>query len=105
MVRSALEHAFSVGDQHLDLGPGGQPYKYEFAQSANSADCTPGSRGWRSLLARVQLVPLRARIVLAQRLSPKAKQVVRRILDGGQLGHGVSGGAKGPERSNRDGGL
>jgi CelD/BcsL family acetyltransferase involved in cellulose biosynthesis len=82
MVRSALEHAFSVGDQHLDLGPGGQPYKYEFAQSANSADwilLIP--RGRRSLLARVQLVPLRARIVLAQRLSPKAKQVVRRILD------------------------
>jgi CelD/BcsL family acetyltransferase involved in cellulose biosynthesis len=82
IIRSALEHAFSVGDRRLDLGPGGQPYKYEFTQTANSAEwilLIP--RGRRSLLARAQLAPLRARIVIAQRLSPGAKRVVRRVLE------------------------
>jgi CelD/BcsL family acetyltransferase involved in cellulose biosynthesis len=82
IIRSALEHAFSVGDRRLDLGPGGQPYKYEFTQTANSAEwilLIP--RGRRSLLARAQLAPLRARIVIAQRLSPRVKRVVRRVFE------------------------
>jgi CelD/BcsL family acetyltransferase involved in cellulose biosynthesis len=82
IIRSALEHAFGAGDQRFDLGPGGQPYKYEFAQNANSVDwilLIP--RGRRSLLARAQLAPLRARILTAQRLSPGAKRMVRRVLE------------------------
>ena len=82
VIRSALEHAFSVGDRRLDLGPGGQPYKYEFTQTATSAEwILLIRRGRRSLLARAQLAPLRARIVIAQRLSPRAKRVVRRVLE------------------------
>jgi CelD/BcsL family acetyltransferase involved in cellulose biosynthesis len=82
IIRSALEHAFGAGDQRFDLGPGGQPYKYEFAQNASSVDwilLIP--RGRRSLLARAQLAPLRARILTAQRLSPGAKRMVRRVLE------------------------
>lgn len=79
-VRSALEHAFGAGASILDLGPGGQPYKYEFTQCASTAEwmlLIP--RGRRSLLARAQMAPLRARMIMAQRLSPRAKRVVRRI--------------------------
>lgn len=82
IIRAALEHAFGAGDQRFDLGPGGQPYKYEFAQNASSVDwillIPPGRR---SLLARAQLAPLRARILTAQRLSPGAKRIVRRVLE------------------------
>jgi CelD/BcsL family acetyltransferase involved in cellulose biosynthesis len=80
-IRSALEHAFSVGDHRVDLGPGGQSYKYEFSQTASSVEWILLIRpGWRSLLARAQLARLRARIVLAQRLPPRAKRLVRRAL-------------------------
>jgi CelD/BcsL family acetyltransferase involved in cellulose biosynthesis len=82
IIRSALEHAFGAGDRRFDLGPGGQPYKYEFAQSANALDWVlliP--RGRRSLLAWAQLAPLRARILTAQRLSAGAKRIVRRVRE------------------------
>jgi CelD/BcsL family acetyltransferase involved in cellulose biosynthesis len=82
IIRSALEHSFNAAAERLDLGPGGQPYKYEFAQAANSVDwilLIP--RGRRSLLARAQLAPLRARILTAQRLSPAAKRVLRRLME------------------------
>jgi CelD/BcsL family acetyltransferase involved in cellulose biosynthesis len=92
MVRAALEHAFIVADQRLDLGPGGQPYKYEFTQTANSAEwilLVP--RGPRSLLARAQLARLRTRMVTTQRLSLGAKRLFRRALAWRQWRPGRSG--------------
>jgi CelD/BcsL family acetyltransferase involved in cellulose biosynthesis len=80
-IRSAVEHAFRSGITILDLGPGAQTYKYSFARLERSIDWVllipPG---WRSLPARAQMVRPRARILLAQRLTPSAKRVVRRLL-------------------------
>lgn len=81
-ILSALEHAFAVGDTRFDLGSGGQWYKYNFSQTAGSVDWVlliP--RGWRSFLARIQLAPLRARIMLAQRAPARAKRFVRRAWE------------------------
>jgi len=76
-----VEHAFHSGGQVLDLGPGAQPYKYNFSRDEVSVEWTLMiPRGWRSLLARAQMARPRARIVLAQRLSPAAKRVIRRVL-------------------------
>lgn len=80
-LRAALEHAFASGDRRFDLGPGGQPYKYRFASAAEPIDWTLVVRsGVRAPLARAQLIKLRTRIGLAQRLSPGAKQAARRVL-------------------------
>jgi CelD/BcsL family acetyltransferase involved in cellulose biosynthesis len=82
IILSALEHAFSVGDGRFDLGSGGQSYKYDFSQTADSVEwALLIAPGWRSFLARAQLAPLRARVVLAQRASPRAKRVLRRALE------------------------
>jgi CelD/BcsL family acetyltransferase involved in cellulose biosynthesis len=78
-IHAALEHAFRVGDTRVDLGAGGQWYKYNFSHTAESIQWSLlVARGWRSLLARAQLAPLRARIVLAQQMSPRAKHAIRR---------------------------
>lgn len=79
-IRAALEHAFRAGDALLDLGPGGQPYKYEFSRMTHEVEwilLVP--RGWRSLAARAQLARLRARMQLAKALSPRAKRMVRQL--------------------------
>ncbi len=79
-VRAALEHAFSVGDRHLDLGPGGQPYKSEFSKTQRTVEWILLVRsGLRSFPARAQMASMRARIVVAQRLSPELKQAIRRV--------------------------
>jgi len=81
-LRYALEQSFSTGDRGLSLGPGGQRYKHELTSAARSVEWVlliPS--GLRSFLARAQLAPLRTRIVLAQRVSPEAKRVVRRLLE------------------------
>jgi len=77
----AVEHAFRRRGLLVDLGPGAQNYKYDFASSEVAIDwllLIP--RGWRSLLARPQMLRPRARIFLAQRVGPRAKRVVRRLL-------------------------
>lgn len=57
-VRAALEHAWNVGDRKVDFGPGGQRYKYTFADGEDIVepiDLVP--RTSRYLRARVQLAP------------------------------------------------
>ena len=77
----ALEHAFEMGDGLFDLGAGAQDYKRRISQAERSIDwvlLVP--RGWRAPLARVQLIRQRIRQLLARRLPPGAKQLVRRAL-------------------------
>jgi CelD/BcsL family acetyltransferase involved in cellulose biosynthesis len=57
-VRAALEHAWAVGDRTVDFGPGGQRYKYTFADGEDivePVDLVP--RTSRYLRARLQLAP------------------------------------------------
>lgn len=77
----AVEHAFETGDGVLDFGPGAQRYKYELASDDQALEwvlLVP--HGWRSGLAHAQLARQRARQLLAQRLPPGAKRIVRRAL-------------------------
>lgn len=81
-VRAALEHAWSVGDRLLDLGPGGQHYKYTFAEgeeTLHSFDLVPGTAG--ALGARLWLAPehtwarmKHARYEAVRRLPPGIQQ-------------------------------
>lgn len=79
-ILTAIEHAFAVGDERLDLGTGGQDYKYRLADGTDSIDWTlviPG--GVRSVLARMQMLPERTRLAIARRLSPEAKRTIGQI--------------------------
>jgi CelD/BcsL family acetyltransferase involved in cellulose biosynthesis len=80
-ILAAVEHAFAIGDTLVDLGAGGQRYKYDFSQGTEAIDwillIPPGRR---SLFARAQLARLRVRIALAQRIPPRAKQIIRKAL-------------------------
>jgi CelD/BcsL family acetyltransferase involved in cellulose biosynthesis len=81
-ILAAIEHAYSVGDDHLDLGGGGQDYKYRFADGQDvlkSMIFVP--RLSRYPLARVQLMRTRVRLALAARLSPDAKRRLRRVRE------------------------
>jgi CelD/BcsL family acetyltransferase involved in cellulose biosynthesis len=87
-VWAAIEHAWTSGDTRMDMGPGGQDYKYVFADGEDTLqwiDLLP--RTLRAPITRVQLVPelLRLRITesrhaLSRRLSPKSRRRMQRIL-------------------------
>jgi CelD/BcsL family acetyltransferase involved in cellulose biosynthesis len=80
-ILAAIEQGFAVGDSRLDLGTGGQDYKYRLADSADDIDWTllvPA--GVRSVFARMQVLPERARLAAAKRLPPEAKRTLRALL-------------------------
>jgi CelD/BcsL family acetyltransferase involved in cellulose biosynthesis len=79
-ILAGIEHAFDVGDQRFDLGTGGQEYKYRMADDDTPVHwsmVTP--MGIRSPVARMQLLPERARLAVANKLSPDAKSKIRQI--------------------------
>jgi CelD/BcsL family acetyltransferase involved in cellulose biosynthesis len=86
-VRAALEHAWMVGDRVLDLGPGGQQYKYTFADGADVVhpfDLVPRTAG--STRARMWLMPEHAwarmknlRYEAVRALSPGTQQRLKAI--------------------------
>jgi CelD/BcsL family acetyltransferase involved in cellulose biosynthesis len=85
VIVAALEHAWSVGDQRVDLGAGGQAYKFRVADGEESLEwhdlVTPGRHlptradvalraGWRRLLeATPETVKNRAKRVLGRPVS------------------------------------
>jgi CelD/BcsL family acetyltransferase involved in cellulose biosynthesis len=80
-ILGALRHAFSVGDRRLDLGAGGQTYKYRFSDGEDQLEWVLLVRsGLKAPLARSQMLARRTRMMLAQRLSPSAKRLVRSAL-------------------------
>jgi CelD/BcsL family acetyltransferase involved in cellulose biosynthesis len=80
-VRAALEHAWAVGDQTVDFGPGGQRYKYTFADGEDivePVDLVP--RTSRYLRARVQLAPEQ----ISSRVTALRHEAFRRLPPGVQ---------------------
>jgi CelD/BcsL family acetyltransferase involved in cellulose biosynthesis len=83
---AAVEHAFDRGMALIDLGTGTQDYKLRFSERVDhvrfvnvvpSRVATP--------LARLQLLPMKARRYAAERLPPEAKHAAKRIV--GRIGH------------------
>ena len=80
-ILAAIEHAWAAGDRRFDLGAGGQPYKYRFADGQDEVEWVRlVPRGPRYPLARLSLVPLQARRGVAARLSDDAKERLRRAI-------------------------
>ncbi len=86
-VRAAIQHAWTVGDRVVDLGPGGQNYKYTFADgedAVENVDLAPRSR--RLLRTQFTVVALhtstKARVIrqmASRRLSPRALRRLKAI--------------------------
>lgn len=79
-VLREIEHAYACHDARLDLGAGDQPYKYEFASSADHLvwSCIV-LKGPRAMLVRAQLLPLTARVEAARRAPLGLKRQARRL--------------------------
>jgi CelD/BcsL family acetyltransferase involved in cellulose biosynthesis len=80
-IYAAVEDAIAQKDTRLDLGAGGQEYKYRFADGEEQLEwwvLVPGGRGSRS--ARTRLLPSRVRTALRRRLSERQKALLRLIL-------------------------
>ena len=78
---AAIEHAFTVGDRRINFGPGGQAYKYRFADGEDTLKwmtLVPG--GSRNSLTRARLTPAHLRRAVASRMSPARKQQVKQRL-------------------------
>lgn len=76
----ALADAAERGESSMNLGPGGQDYKYRLSNSEDrlrSSVIVP--RGASYPLVRLRLAPRRARRALAGRLPPNAKRRLRRL--------------------------
>ncbi len=81
VILAAIEHAMGSGDRRVDLGAGGQDYKYRFADGEEIlrwVTLVPPGRG--RLKTRLRLLPGQARLELAQRLSPRQKARLKRLL-------------------------
>ena len=84
-LKAAIEHAWSMGDDRIDFGGGGQDYKYRFADDEDAVGpqmLVPRSR--RYALTRLLLFPgqledsaTRLRHQTFRRLSPQAQQRVK----------------------------
>ncbi len=76
----ALADAADRGERTMNLGPGGQDYKYRLS---TSEDCLRSSiivpRGVAHWPARLRLAPRRGRRALVSRLSPNVKRRLRRL--------------------------
>lgn len=87
-VRAAIEHAWACGDVRINFGPGGQDYKYSFAdgeEALHSADIVP--KTIRYPLTTLRLLPSRMRSGIihlrhrtVRRLSPRTRQTLKRTL-------------------------
>jgi CelD/BcsL family acetyltransferase involved in cellulose biosynthesis len=78
---AALEEAFELGDRRLDLGGGGQEYKYRFADGDELLiwwTLVPAGRS--ALATRARLLPSRVLTAARRRLGERQKAALRRIL-------------------------
>lgn len=80
-IFAAIQHAFSVGDRRLDLGVGGQQYKYRFSDAEDHLGWTLlVQSGLKAPLARSQMLRSRTRMALAERLPTSTKRRARHAL-------------------------
>jgi CelD/BcsL family acetyltransferase involved in cellulose biosynthesis len=76
-ILAAIEGAFASGDRRFDLGTGGQDYKYRLSDGSDTIEWTLViPHGARSIVAATQLLPERALIAAARRLSPRTKRTI-----------------------------
>jgi CelD/BcsL family acetyltransferase involved in cellulose biosynthesis len=82
-VRAAIEHAWECGDNQVNFGPGGQDYKYSFADGEDlveSVDLLPHTS--RYPIARLRLVHKHVRAGIQQIRQKAAKRMSRRTRQG-----------------------
>lgn len=80
-ILAAIEHAFQVGDRRFDLGGGGRPYKYRFADGEDTLVWTTlAPHKARYPLTRLQLLPKQMSEALARNLSPEVKAKIKNAL-------------------------
>jgi CelD/BcsL family acetyltransferase involved in cellulose biosynthesis len=80
-IYAAVGDAIARGDRRIDLGGGGQEYKYRFADGEERlAWWVLVPRGRSGLGARARLLPGRTRDQLRRRLSERLKAPLRRIM-------------------------
>jgi len=78
-VLAAVEDFFSRGEDRLDLGPGGQPYKYRFATGERKLDTLVlAPRGRHLALVVSSHLTRRLRRALSARLPPRVRAFLRR---------------------------
>ena len=81
VLLAAIEHAWKNGDSRVDLGGGGQDYKYRFTDDREMLRwCTVVPSGLRSQATRVALSTVRMRRKLVARLGPGTQARVRRLF-------------------------
>lgn len=79
-VFSTIEHAFQDQYRIVDLGPGGQRYKYRFSDGEHKRTWyTMVPRRGVGALQRVHHAPARLRMTIASSLDPSIKRRLRRI--------------------------
>lgn len=83
-LAALLEATWKDGYEVLDLGAGGQPYKYRLADAdedlAWEAIVPSGAHSWT---ARAELIPTLARQAVVSRLPPEAKDRLKRLMGRG----------------------
>ena len=78
---AAVEDGFARGDRRLDLGPGGQDYKYRLADREETlVFVTLAPRGLRYPVTRALLAAHELRRSAGQRLSPERRARLGRLL-------------------------
>ena len=81
VLLEAIEHASRAGDKRVDLGGGGQDYKYRLADGSETLTwSTIVPPGIRHQATRLGLSTVRARRKLLSRLSPKTQARLRRLV-------------------------
>ncbi len=77
---AAIEHAWEVGDDRMDLGGGGRAYKYRFADAEDLLQwLTIVPRGPRYPLTRLSLVPCHIHRSISTRLPVPIKERLRSL--------------------------
>lgn len=78
-IYRVIEEAFDSGSTSVELGSGGQPYKYRFADATESLRWAYLSFGPADrAVAAAEVAPMQMRGMLAERLSPEVKRKLRR---------------------------
>lgn len=77
---SAVEDAFGRGAGRLDLGPGGQDYKYRLADADDTLEWMTLVPPGRQAVARASLAARRARLETTRRMTPEQRRQVARVL-------------------------
>ena len=80
-ILAAVEHACATGVERVNLGAGGRPYKYRFADAADSLEwITIAPRNARYPVTRLQLLPRQVGHAVSKHLSPEAKLRLKTAL-------------------------